>query len=413
MQNLKLVVKLHKIIFLPGLQTNKMSAYKGLTSLLGRRSAPNFVRPCFNNNNRCFLTTTTKTRAAFLQRVEQQSQQSKDPNFSTSPYGEAMTKVKAQAKLVGKITGYTVLSVTTAVAFIWQASHWYIEYVMQSTPAELGYQGRNLLHGAYIRENVAPDFEVAAFYVREALRIALEEKNLPESSSTVIDLRLRLAHDESRAGNLLDAITEYTRAWKLLLDKKEDSPLLVETAKNIGDLYIRIGDLAKAEEFLVWSLHHVNNLEDSLMFQSKITLTLASLYALQRNFDLALPLLSQTLQQLPEQEVCLKAIVQNQLSEAMYGLGKMEESMGWAQAALSSCAQDGKNQDCIECGGVASNNLGKLLEMKGDFDKALEYYNQAITYSMSVHDTQARDRYILNAERLKDVLAVNELEKAQ
>lgn len=359
------------------------------------------IQPCLNKR---LLNTRSRN---FIQRTEQ-----KDANFSTNPYNEAMDRVKAQAKMVGKMTGYTILSMTTAVAFIWQSSHWYIEYVMQSTPSELGYQARNLLHGAYIRENIAPDFEIASFYVREALRIALEEKKLEENSATVIELRLRLAHDETHTGNLLEAITEYTRAWKLLMDKKDDSMVLVETAKHIGDLYLRIGDLSHAEEFLAWSLHSLKERDDGdMLLQSKITLTLASLYAMQRNFKLALPLLSQTLKSVPEDAVCLKAIVQNQLSEAMYGLGKLDESMGWAQAALESCAQDVKNQDCLECGGVASNNLGRLLELKGDFEKALDHYNQAVTYSMSVHDSESHDRYVLNAERLKDILATKQLEE--
>ncbi|KAG2233717.1 hypothetical protein BDF21DRAFT_471135 [Thamnidium elegans] len=333
----------------------------------------------------------------------------KEPSFSTNPYNEALGRFKTQAKMVAKMSGYTALSMTTAIAFVWQASHWYIEYVMQPTPSELGYQARNLLHGAYIRETIAPDFEIASFYVREALRIALEEKHLPENSTTVIELRLRLANDETHAGNLLDAITEYTRAWKLMMDKNQDAVLVAETAKHIGDLYLRIGDYTHAEEFLAWSLHHLKD-KDALL-QSKVTLTLASLYAMQRNFKLALPLLSQTLKNVPEDAVCLKAITQNQLSEAMYGLGKLEESMGWAQAALESCAQDVKDQDCLECGGVASNNLGRLLELKGEFEKALDHYNQAVTYSLSVHDSDSHDRYVLNAERLKDILAVKELEE--
>lgn len=381
----------------PGLQTNKEMSLARIANTIRLTIPKQTLRPCLNKR---FLSTNR----TFITR-----QQQKEPNFSTNPYNEAMKNVKAQAKLVAKMTGYTILSMSTAIAFVWQASHWYIEYVMHSTPSELGYQARNLLHGAYIRESIAPDYEVASFYVREALRIALEEKKLDESSDTVIELRLRLANDEAHAGNLLDAITEYTRAWKLLLDKKQDTTLLVETAKHIGDLYLRIGDFGHAEEFLAWSLHNLK--ERDALLQSKITLTLASLYAMQRNFKLALPLLSQTLKTVPEEAVCLKAIAQNQLSESMFGLGKLDESMGWAQAALESCAKDVKDQDCLECGGVASNNLGRLLELKGEFEKALDHYNQAVTYSLSVRDSDSHARYVLNAERLKDILAVKQLEE--
>lgn len=355
-------------------------------------------------NKRLVSTVKSRYSSQFTHRVEQQ----KKPSFTTSPYNEARERMKSQAKLVGKITGYTVLSMTAAVALVWQMSHWYIEYVLESTPPELGYQARNLLHGAYVRENLAIDYEIASFYVKEALRIALEEKQLSETSDTVIQLRRRLAFNEAHAGNLLDAITEYTRSWKLLLDKNDKSAVTTETAKSIGDLYLRIGDAEHAEEFLAWALHDLKQKTDGsksfLLLQTKITLTLASLYSLQRQFELSLPLLTEALETVPEDEGCLKAIIQNQLSETMYGFGKVEESMGWAQAALNSSAQDSKNQDCLECGGLAANNLGKLLELKGDFDQALEYYKQAVTYSSSVYDSTSHDRYVLNFERVNDII---------
>ncbi|KAI8992506.1 hypothetical protein BDB01DRAFT_903479 [Pilobolus umbonatus] len=329
-----------------------------------------------------------------------------EQKFMINPLEDAKSSFKAQAKLMAKITGYTLLSVTAAVGLIWQMTHLYIEHVMESTPPELGYQARNLLHGAYVREKLAPDYEVASFYVREALRIALEEKNLPENSDTVIQLRIRLAFDETRAGNLLDAITEYTRAWKLMVEKKDSSLLVAETAKNIGDLYIKIGEYKHAEEFLAWSLHQLST-TPSPPLQLKITFSLANLYALQRNFPLALPLLSQLLKLVPEEDICLRAIVQNQLSEVMYGLNKVDESLGWAQASLESCAKGistTKQQDCYECGGVVSNNLGRIMEMKGDFDAAFKYYKEAVDYASSVADSETYDKYVVNLERAEEKL---------
>jgi tetratricopeptide (TPR) repeat protein len=283
-------------------------------------------------------------------------QQSGKSKFTVSPYNDAINKLKANAKMVGKISVYTTLSVTCAVAVIWQMTHVYIEHMFEATPPELGYQARNLLHGAYIREHIAPDHELAAVYLREALRIAIEEKHLAETSETVIELRLRLANDEAHAGNLLDAITEYTRAWKMM----NADPRGPDIAKKIGDLYIKIQEFEQAEEFLAWALYKLDN----GVLKVKTSLSLASLYAMQRNYKLCLPLLTSALQNVPEDEVCLKAILQNQLSEVMYGLGKVDECMGWAQAALASCSKGRDQQDCFECGGVASNNLGSILEVK-------------------------------------------------
>ncbi|OBZ89939.1 TPR repeat-containing protein P27G11.02 [Choanephora cucurbitarum] len=369
------------------------------TALLFSRQRP------FNGYSKRFASYFSHQKSSRLQfLLRSEVMPNSKPQFTTSPYNEATKTIKDQAKLVGKITVYTTVSVTAAVALIWQLSHWYIEYVVEPTPPELGYQARNLLHGAYVREHIAPDYGVAAFYVREALRIALEEKNLEESSEAVIQLRLRLAYNEARAGNLLDSITEYTRSWKLLLDKDDKRVVLAETAKHIGELYMRIQDYEHAEEFLVWAFYRLKENQHDDFLKTKVALSLASLYAIQRNFDLALPLLSQALKAVPESEICLKAIIQNQLSEIMYGTGKVEEAMGWAQAALESSNQEPKNQDCLECGGVASNNLGRMLELKGQFEQALEHYQQAVTYSSSIHDSSSHDRYTLNLERIQNIL---------
>ncbi|CAO3595037.1 unnamed protein product [Absidia cylindrospora] len=95
----------------------------------------------------------------------------------------------------------------------------------------------------------------------------------------------------------------------------------------------------------------------------------------------------------------------NQLSETLYGMGKPKESMGWAQAALSSSsdgmAKYNNAKDCRECGGVVSNNLGKLLEIKGEFDQALVYYKQAQMYASTMDDTSSQVQYDDNVIRLE------------
>ncbi|KAA6363386.1 MAG: hypothetical protein EZS28_041087 [Streblomastix strix] len=326
-------------------------------------------------------------------------------NFSTNPYTESMQKLKSQGKLALKVTGYTLLSVTAATALIWQSYHWYIEYYLSRSPASLNYKAKLLLHGAYFREHVVPDYGMAAFYLEKVLQLALEEQQLDEQHSDMIQLRLRLAFDEWQAGHLFDAITQYTRAWTLLVATTPSSSSetattakhqedMISTAKYLGDLYTKVGDNEKAEEFLTWAFYAVtkptsdilnsndnSNSDNNGLILRKINIicSLASLYAMQRQFHLALPMFLQALQLIPENDkdsrdvddgkqwLCMKAILQNQLSETFYGMGKSDESMGWAQASLSS-SSDGmakykNSKDCRECGGVVSNNLGKLLEV--------------------------------------------------
>ncbi|KAG0163549.1 hypothetical protein DFQ28_011490 [Apophysomyces sp. BC1034] len=351
------------------------------------------------------------------------------PQFSTNPTVEAMRRVKTQFKYVAKVTGLTVLSITAATALAWQSYHLYIEFCLESTPSELGYKARNLLHGAHVREKVSPDFDMAVLYLREVLRIALEEQHLDESSATLINLRLRLADDETRAGNLFDAIAEYTRAWKLLSQANTEGGdiLLAQTAKKIGDLYTRVADYEKAEEFLAWTLHSMSQQQqdDSTEFERlKVvtTCSLASLYAMQHNFKLALPLFLRALKAISDIEnasessantewVCLKAIVQNQLSEVMYGMDRSEEALGWAQASLESCVsgveQKSKkdSKDCRECRSVASNNLGRLLELKGEFDQALNYFRQAQLYASENDDAAGSVQYTKNVDRVEKIIA--------
>jgi tetratricopeptide (TPR) repeat protein len=217
---------------------------------------------------------------------------------------------------------------------------------------------------------------MAAVYLDEVLRVALEEQHLDESHPDIVGLRLRLAYDEWHAGNLFDAITQYTRAWVTMTKNGDDNDTLITTAKQLGDLYTRVGDLEKAEEYLTWAFYAVtkdDNDDVDTLRKINVLCSLASLYAVQRQFHLALPLFLQALQAIPKEDddqqqwLCTKAILQNQLAETFYGMGKSDEAMGWAQAALDSSSdgmakyEDAK--DCRECGGVVSNNLGKLLEV--------------------------------------------------
>ncbi|KAI8066561.1 hypothetical protein BC940DRAFT_240195 [Gongronella butleri] len=367
-------------------------------------------------------------RPFFLDRSGKASYSSKTSGalFSTNPLDASMTTLKSYGGLAFKITGYTLLSVTTASALIWQSYHWYIESLSPS-PGSLNYKARLLLHGAYFREEIAQDYGMAAVYMEQAVKVALEEQKLDEDSMDVIKLRLRWAHDEWYAGNLFDAITQYTLAWKSLLQHttmttngKDAAQLQLTTAKHLGDLYLRIGDNEKAEEFLAWALHAVTDQDESSASSPELAVgvfcSLASLYALQQQYQLALPLFLQSLQRIPDDDhvdpaypwLCQKAIVQNQLAETLFGMGKADEALGWAQASLASVsdglAKYNGAQDCRECGAVASNNLGRLLELKNEFDDALKYYKQAQLYAYTFYDSASQQQYDENVARLEQIV---------
>ncbi|KAI7872828.1 hypothetical protein BDF14DRAFT_1877298 [Spinellus fusiger] len=368
------------------------------------------------------VSTRTFTTRNLLYRTEKETLN----GFSTSAYTESMRNIKSQAKFIGKLTGLSFIAVLSVTFIAWQSYHLYIEYFLESTPNELSYKVRSLIRGAYVREKLSPDYELASTYLREALQVALEEDKVEESTPCITMLRLRLANDEAHAGNLLEALAEYSRAWHFLLELEKDpstaskayTTLVAHTAKNMGDLYLRVGDYTYAEEFLAWALHVAAKApldvkeEEWRHFKVTTTCSLASVYAVQSHFELALPLFLQALREIPENTprwICMRAILQNQLAETMFGMGKMEEAMGWAQASFESCsagvlAETDSTQrevkDCHECGAIVANNLGKLLELKGQLNEAAVYYKEAQVYALKLQDTDAFDKYGKNIQRI-------------
>ncbi|KAI9290098.1 hypothetical protein BC943DRAFT_355924 [Umbelopsis sp. AD052] len=363
-----------------------------------------------------------------------------DPHFTTNPYTKSVLEVSRQARQVGKAIGVFALGTTAIVVIGWQGYHIYIEHFLHPTPPELKHKARNLLHGAYVREEVQPQLSIATLYVQEALRIALEDQHMEEDSDIALALRRRLAEDFNRAGNLLDSITEYTRFWKLLIkrlvDKGEENDAekvsaLIEVSKKIGDLYVRIGDYNEAEESLAWAVHTLKSsqadlttVKDFQKLETLTTLSLANLYAVQRNFELALPLYLQSLkasnraaEQQPEAFVCLTAIIECQLSETLFGMGRKDEALGWAQTALESAKKGISEEnggaapadvepvkDCQECAGVTLNNIGKMLEFRNQYDQALAHYNEAARYAIAAKDADGESMYRSNAERLGNII---------
>ncbi|RUP52203.1 hypothetical protein BC936DRAFT_137739 [Jimgerdemannia flammicorona] len=357
-----------------------------------------------------------------------------DAEYITNPYASSLTFAVRQSLKLVKYTAITVASLSTLTFTGWQGAHLYIEHFRHPTPPSLSSRARNLLHGAYIREEIAPDLELAVVYLREALRIALEDQSLDEAGDVVLNLMMRLADDEARAGNLRGSLTEYARCWRLMV--RCGDPVSVrraaEVAKKLGDLYIRLGEYANAEEVLAWGIHAVTNQATLSEASAKTTqppshtsdddllvtiqISLANLYATQRNFPYALPLYLQSLKSVQERLKtpassatgvswkCLQAIIQLHLSEVLYGMRKIDEAMGWAQRALE-IAQKGKgDRDCDECAGAVLNNLGMMLELQGHTDQAVLHYEHAVSQALAAGDSLGEMESRENLDRLRHVL---------
>ncbi|OZJ03773.1 hypothetical protein BZG36_03463 [Bifiguratus adelaidae] len=325
------------------------------------------------------------------------------------------------------------MSTATLTLCAWEGTHYYIEHYKHPTPPELPSKARNLLRGAYIREEVVPDASVARQYLKRAITVVEEEGKLPPSHPVVLDLLKRLAASEYLAGDLIDAVATYTKIWHLVIESYAERPspaVIIESvqlAKKLGDLNMQFGEFKTAEDILAWALHTLNTAtftsapstdikSTPAYLKMAVNLSLANLYAMQRQFNYAQPLYLRTLKAAQEEHAklgdnvdttykCLEAIIQTHLSEVFYAKQQLKSAMGWAQKALETAkAGQGVNRDCDECAGVASSHLGAMLEKMGNPKDALSYYGQAYKYAVAAADGAGELDNLARIERLKEHL---------
>lgn len=310
-----------------------------------------------------------------------------ESTYITNPYAFSLSYVFRQSVLIVKYTTLTLATFATLTLVGWGGTHIYIELFRHPTPSSLSHKARALLRGAYVHEEMAPDLSLAGSYLRAALRIALDEQKLEEGGDVVLGIMLRLADDEARAGDLRGAVTEYSRCWRLLVQRgdAEGTRRAAVVAKKLGDLYTRLGEYAHAEEVLAWGIKTLSTQKPSQPFSHLLILfdlSLANLYATQRNFSYALPLYLQSLKFVQARLAdpapkpgapseldsgpswrCFEPIIESHLSEVLWGMQRADEAMGWAQRALEGARKGKSERDCDECAGVVLNNLGMMLEV--------------------------------------------------
>ncbi|KAF0386547.1 TPR-like protein [Gigaspora margarita] len=332
----------------------------------------------------------------------------------------------------------TVMLIMIFIFYIaYRGFHLYIEYFLHPTSKKLSSEARNCLRGAYFREEMVADSEIAEIYLRRALEIAINKQNLNLDDPVVIDIWLRIAYNYVWTKKFEDASLVYRSVLELLLQSKNFKKA-IEVSKKLAEVYINMKEFDNAEKCLCWSIEMLQldeqeydnkknwiiddnqsgNLEipTSIFENSKIISEelikcvdlLAGLYAQQKKFELALPLYLGILKMLQNQQKnqdqnrlkCWEAITMGHLGEVLYGVGKHDEAMGWMQQGLTISKNNSGNRDCDECSGVIFNNLGLIYEKNENFEVAKSLYNQAILYASKAQDFVGLDQFSLNLDRL-------------
>ncbi|GJJ73565.1 hypothetical protein EMPS_05923 [Entomortierella parvispora] len=220
---------------------------------------------------------------------------------SMSPLGRSLiTTVRiVQNVVVGSSTVFAL------GFFIWAGSHAYLESYKCPSPEGTSNTVQNCLHGAWVREEISPDPDVAEIYYEKALELTRQELERAFAASVSKDegqqqsqhskeeeernrlLRMekdkaltgiqdRLARFYARIGRDEQAATIWTRLWKLsdkkvieqeapssmissLFGSSKERTLMTQEdgllyAKAAADCWMRLGEYELAEEALAWTL---------------------------------------------------------------------------------------------------------------------------------------------------------------
>ncbi|KAG9320104.1 hypothetical protein KVV02_008325 [Mortierella alpina] len=347
-------------------------------------------------------------------------------------------------------------STLTLGLFVWAGSHAYLEQYKCPSPPGCSSTVRNCLHGAWVREEIAPDPDVAEVYLQKALELTRQEledlykKKYKddhhqhdmtrfleiEKDQALVEIQNRLARFYGRIGQHEQAATIWTRLWRMArkpnpreslttsstgafslsslfgtLTGSGERPLVTEQdgvqfAKRAADSWMHMAEYDLAEEALAWTLSHVAASNRSATTESSVNMeeigllsTLGALYVRQGKFEYALSLFVKALQ----------AVQEHQRTAATQQAKKEEEALGWMQKAITMAKEkSGQHRDCDECAALGLSNLGLISEMEGKNDEALPLFREAVVYATKAKDYVGIDDYNGSIARLTATLTTPE-----
>ncbi|KAF9923125.1 hypothetical protein FBU30_006775 [Linnemannia zychae] len=231
--------------------------------------------------------------------------------------------------------------------FVFMGAHSYLEQYKCPSPPGVSTEVQRCLHGAWVREEISSDPDIAEVYYQKALEFLRKDlekhyanKNKDQNSNeqlvyleiekdtALAEIQNRFARFYARIGQDEQAATLWTRLWKLsekqysrssvsssssglgsLFGASADRPLIsqkdaIPYARAAADCWMRMGEYELAEEALGWCLSTLtsdSNSPQSLSPQAHIEeigllSTLGALYVRQRKFDYALSLFVKALE---------------------------------------------------------------------------------------------------------------------
>jgi tetratricopeptide (TPR) repeat protein len=275
---------------------------------------------------------------------------------------------------------------------VFAGTHAYLEEYKCPSPQGVSTQIQRCLHGAWIREEISPDPDVAELYFQKAVEMARQDleaqyakrnKNVEEQrderlafleiekDQALVEIQNRLARFYSRIGRDEQAATVWTRLWKL--SEKEysrpassssgsfgfgslfggasaDRPLIsqkdaIPFAKSAADCWMRMGEYEMAEEALAWTLSTLASTTTSTS-QSTISRieeigllsTLGALYVRQAKFEYALSLFVKALQAVQDHraqyENSIEATAGGNVNEKAAAALKEDRDMWYCREAI-------------------------------------------------------------------------------
>ncbi|KAG0207737.1 hypothetical protein BGX28_001070 [Mortierella sp. GBA30] len=279
---------------------------------------------------------------------------SQDPSFSP-----AARSVIATTRAVRNILVYSVSTLTLGL-FLWSGTHAYLEQYKCPSPEGCSSTVQNCLHGAWVREEFAPDPDVAEIYLQKALELTRQElkdlykkKNKGDATSfleiekdkALVEIQNRLARFYGRIGRDEQAATIWTRLWKLtekanprdssssssdsswnslFFGSSPERPLVtkqegIQYSKRAADCWMRMGEYDLAEEALAWTLSTLtanatsspsspSSLSSTSIEEVGLLSTLGTLYVRQARFEYALSLFVKALQSVQEHRAAAETL---------------------------------------------------------------------------------------------------------
>ncbi|KAF9167062.1 hypothetical protein DFQ26_005944 [Actinomortierella ambigua] len=124
---------------------------------------------------------------------------------------------------------------------------------------------------------------------------------------------------------------------------------------------------------------------------------LAGFYAKRGKYRNAVVLYMRALGLSDSETSCHASVIMCNISDALAGLGRMDEAVQWAERGLKSSTSL-SGQECDESCGVILYNLGMLNEMRGNILKAEEYYKKSRSHGA---ETGFKDCVVQSNKALK------------